>query len=270
MNRDERSVIESAAARGELSQRMLELQNTISALETFNRTVSHDLRAPIAGIVSLARLAEAALQRNDDSVARRMLPLIADQAECCTRMISALLDLARVEQVQLELRECDLKPLVLGVIDQLSLSQPGTPLPQVQVFRRLPLVIADEQVLRPALLNLMANAVKFTRGRRNPHIEVGGYSREQEATIFVRDNGVGFDAAAAAQLFEPFVRLHGANYDGHGVGLSIVRRAVERHGGRVWANSSAGRGACFFLTLRLARPFSAACVGPPAARTRDR
>lgn len=233
-------------------------QSVICELQAFNRSVSHDLRTPLAGIVTLARLADEALKRNDDSVARRMLALIAGQAESCTQMIAALLDLARVSEAGLTLAELELEPLIDDVIAQLSLSQPDTPLPTIEV-KRLPVVSADKNLLRPALLNLITNAIKFTRGRADARIEIGGSGGGAEATVFVRDNGVGFDPAAAAQLFSPFVRLHGPRFDGHGVGLSIVRSAVLRHGGRVWAESSPGRGACFYFTLP-SRPRSAPAV----------
>lgn len=247
MNRDERAAIETAAAKGDTSTPP-DPRSVIGELQAFNRSVSHDLRAPLAGIASLARLADDALKQGDDSVARRVLPLIANQSDCCSRMIEALLDLARVDQVELAPAELDLGWLIDDVIGQLSLSHPERRLPDIEVLP-LPVVTADAELLRPALLNLIANAVKFTRDCLDARIEVGGHRGTLETTVFVRDNGVGFDPAAASQLFLPFVRLHAASHDGHGVGLSIVRSAVQRHGGRVWAESSPGRGACFYFTL---------------------
>jgi signal transduction histidine kinase len=103
--------------------------------------------------------------------------------------------------------------------------------------------------LRAVLSNLIGNAVKFTRERSDGRIEVGAVSSGAQVCLQVRDNGVGFEPAAAVTVFAPFLRLHDDSYPGHGIGLSIVRRAVERHGGQVWAESSPGQGACFSFTL---------------------
>jgi len=99
------------------------------------------------------------------------------------------------------------------------------------------------------LANLIGNAIKFTRDSDSGRIEIGASSVQGGVEVYVRDNGVGFEAAAAERLFTPFTRLHGERFDGHGVGLSIVRRAVERHGGRVWAESQPGQGAVFRFSL---------------------
>jgi signal transduction histidine kinase len=104
-------------------------------------------------------------------------------------------------------------------------------------------------LLKPVLANLISNAIKFTRDVPAGRIEIGAGRTAAGVTVQVRDNGVGFDAAAAGQLFTPFARLHASTFDGHGVGLSIVRRAIERHGGSVWAESQPGQGAVFHFSL---------------------
>jgi len=226
----------------------VELHDVIAGLESFNRSVSHDLRSPLATIVSLSQLADRALRNDDGVVARRTLGLIASQAEDCLKMIHSLLRLASVRREELAVTEIDVAALVGEVTQQLLLADPQMPAISMQLQPRLT-VAADEGLLRPVLLNLIGNAVKFTRDRLNPRIDVGGFDDAAGVTLFVRDNGVGFDAAAMEQLFEPFVRLHGAHYEGHGIGLSIVRCAVERHGGCVWATSVADEGACFYFTI---------------------
>jgi hypothetical protein len=110
-------------------------------------------------------------------------------------------------------------------------------------------VHADPELLRMILTNLITNAVKFTRGCAQPRIEVGAQAVEHGVEVFVRDNGIGFEPHQAERLFQPFHRLHGAAYEGSGVGLSIVQRAVARHGGRVWALAAARGGASFHFTL---------------------
>jgi len=237
-----------ASLEQKVAQRTAELQELVSGLESFNRSVSHDLRGPLGGIAGLAGLAIEALEAGDDSVARRVLPAIANQAESSTRLVGSLLTLARVGDARLQRAPVELAPLVHEVLEQLAQAEPREPLPPVDV-QPVPTVMGDVELLRPVMVNLLANAIKFVRGRPSPHIEVGGSADDREVTISVCDNGVGFPSDEARTLFQPFTRLHGKQFAGHGVGLSIVRRAVERHGGRVWATSEPDRGACFYFTL---------------------
>jgi signal transduction histidine kinase len=122
------------------------------------------------------------------------------------------------------------------------------------VLAELPVVDADPALLRAVLTNLIGNALKFSERRAEGRVRVYAETGAEGVTVHVTDNGEGFDAASAALLFQPFQRLHGAAYEGHGVGLSIVRRAVERHGGRVWAQGQLGGGATFSFSLPQAAP----------------
>jgi signal transduction histidine kinase len=259
-----------------VAERTIDLQEMVSGLESFNRSVSHDLRGPLGGIAGLAQMALQALERNDDSVARRVLPMIVRQSELSTHMLSSLLTLARVGDATLKRSPVALDGLVREVIDQLALATPDRALPEF-VIHDLPTIEADPELLRPAFANLIGNAVKFTAKSAAPRVEIGARHQApdpgQEAdqtTIFIKDNGPGFDPAAAQRLFEPFVRLHGVQFEGHGVGLSIVRRAISRHGGRVWADAEPGSGACFYLTLPdapIGTLSTAAASRPPARAT---
>jgi signal transduction histidine kinase len=163
--------------------------------------------------------------------------------------MAALLSLARMGDAALQRQAVDLRRLVHQVVDQLRLEQGDRPMPQIEVAPELPSVNADPELLRPVLANLIGNAIKFTRDAGAGRVQVDATSTADGVTVDVRDNGVGFDAEAAQRLFTPFVRLHEGQFDGHGVGLSIVRRAVERHGGRVWAESQPGQGAVFSFSL---------------------
>jgi signal transduction histidine kinase len=231
-----------------VEQRTTDLRSMVDGLESFNRSVSHDLRGPLGGISGAARLASDALQRGDDTLARRVLPLIADQAENSTRLVAALLSLAQVGDMALHVQAVDLRRLVAEVVDQLALERGAAKLPQIEI-EALPQVNADPVLLQRVLANLIGNAIKFSRDGESGRIEIGATSTPGEVEVFVRDNGVGFEADKTAGLFAPFVRLHGSGFAGHGIGLSIVRRAVERHGGRVWAESQPGRGAVFRFSL---------------------
>ncbi len=232
-----------------VAERTADLQNLVAGLESFNRSVSHDLRGSLGGIGGLARLANESLQQGDDALARRALPLIAAQAENATRLMAALLSLAKVGDAPLQREVVDLRRLVGQVVDQLVLEQGDKPMPSIDIANDMPTAHADPELLKPVLANLIGNAIKFTRDTHAGLIQIGAVSAIGAVTVHVRDNGVGFDAEAAARLFTPFVRLHDAGFDGHGVGLSIVRRAVERHGGHAWAESQPGQGAVFSFTL---------------------
>ena len=238
----------NASLEATVAQRTVDLQDMVAALESFNRNVSHDLRGSLGGIAGAARLADDALRRGDDTLAHRVLPLIASQAEDSVRLVAALLSLAKVSDATLHYQVVNLRKLVQETVDQLRLEQGSQAMPQIEIMD-LPDVNADPDLLRRVFANLIGNAIKFTRGVESGRIDIGATTEGAAVSLYVRDNGVGFDAAAATRLFSPFVRLHAQKFDGHGVGLSIVRRAVERHGGRVWAESRPGQGAVFHFSL---------------------
>lgn len=232
-----------------VAARTADLQNMVAGLESFNRSVSHDLRGPLGGIEGLARLSLDALQSGDSEVARRVLPAIASQAQTSGRLVAALLELARVGDAALHRDDVDLAALVRDTVHQLtSLHHGPSALPRIHVGP-LPTVHADRDLLRPVFVNLIGNALKFSRHAADARIEIGASANDEEFVVCVKDNGVGFPPEVAERLFMPFTRLHGAAYDGHGVGLSIVRRAVERHGGRAWAEAAPQQGAAFYFTL---------------------
>lgn len=240
----------NASLEATVAERTEELQRLVDGLESFNRTVSHDLRGALGGIAQASRLALRQLQAGDNRFAHQALPLIAQQAEDLQKQMTGLLALARTSEITLRLEPIDVGALAAEIVEQLRQQQgEARPLPRIDIAADMPSVLADPELLRPALLNLIANAVKFTRDVPSPHVQIGAQPIEGGVEVFVRDNGPGFEPAAAARLFSPFVRLHGAQYEGHGVGLSIVRRAIERHGGRVWAEGETGRGAVFRFCL---------------------
>jgi signal transduction histidine kinase len=224
------------------------LEDLVASLEAFNRSVSHDLRGPLGGIAGLARLASDALGSGDVAMAQRSLAAISTQAETSTKLVAALLQLARMGDADLAPRRVSLQALTGDVIAQLKHDRPDAAQAR-WIVGTLPDVQADADLLRPVLVNLITNALKFSRDADPPTVRIEASADNGEVTVVVRDNGVGFDSAAAGQLFEPFARLHGRAFEGHGIGLSIVRRAVERHGGRVWAEAEPERGAAFHFTL---------------------
>ncbi|MFO1329605.1 MAG: sensor histidine kinase [Rubrivivax sp.] len=239
-----RRVNDSLEAR--VAERTAELRGMVAALESFNRSVSHDLRGPLGGMAHALALADEALAAGDLDTVRRLLPAVKDQAESSAELVHALLRLAHAGQDELRREHVALDRLVAASLDQLRGPQ-AEALPVT--VGTLPAIDGDPGLLRQVFVNLLGNALKFSRDAVPPRVEVGATQLQGQTVLYVRDNGVGFAPDAAARLFEPFQRLHGARFAGSGVGLSIVRRIVERHGGRLWAESEPGRGATFYFTL---------------------
>jgi signal transduction histidine kinase len=224
------------------------LQARIDDLTNFNRHVAHDLRDALASVVSIARLAQAAIDEGQPETALRMIGLAARQAQGGADLVADLLLLAQAEACALPAKPVDLADLARSAVDQVCSASVRDACPAI-VLHALPLAWGVPGLLRQVFVNLVANAVKFTREVPHPRIEVGATPGAHGPVLYVKDNGVGFDPAQAARLFRPFERLHGAGYPGHGIGLSIVKRVVERHGGRVWAESRDAGGAAFCFTL---------------------
>lgn len=237
-------------ATGPVGEQQHDLQDVILGLESFGRNVAHELRGPLGGIAGLARLGCGRLDQQDPLAARAILAAIAEQAELSLSLISALFTLARVGDAPLALTRIDPSLVIDDVWRSLAVASPESSAVEL-VVGELPLVVGDTSLMHLVFTNLIGNAVKFSRHRARPRIEVGATRQPGSASIFVRDNGDGFVASASTRMFEPFVRLHGNRFEGHGLGLAIVRQAMQRQGGEVHAESSA-RGACFRLLLRAA------------------
>ena len=231
-----------------VAERTAELSNMVAGLESFNRSVSHDLRGPLGGMAHALRLAEAALHEQRLDEVHHILAVVATQAEASTELVHALLTLARVGSEPLQPQPVDLGTVVTESLAELRGPAAAADALPVTV-QPLPTVTADAGLVRQVFVNLLGNALKFSSEAATPRVEVGTSLQQGQMVFHVRDNGVGFAPAAAERLFEPFQRLHGASFQGTGVGLSIVKRIVDRHGGRLWAESAPGQGATFFFTL---------------------
>jgi signal transduction histidine kinase len=223
------------------------LSSMVAGLESFNRSVSHDLRGPLGGMAHAARLAQQALMQGRLDDVHRMLGLLATQADDSSSLVTSLLALARAGSDDLHPRALDTEALVNEALEQLRGADPSIRCPVT--VQPLPTVTADPGLLRQVFVNLLANALKFSAGSAQPAVKVGAVTQDGQTVLYVCDNGVGFSSAEAGRLFEPFQRLHEGLFPGSGVGLSIVKRIIDRHGGRLWAESAPGQGATFFFTL---------------------
>lgn len=232
----------------DLESANLALVQAVSDLEAFCYSVSHDLRAPLRVINGFATMLDelSAFPEQDD--ARVAVTRIRENTNRMSELLDDLLSFFRLGRRVLELGDVDMDDVVRETVTTLRLDDAGVEL-DIAPLGRVP---GDRALLADVFGNLLANAVKFSARRPAPRVEVRRSDDHGEAVFSVKDNGVGFHLDHASKLFEPFQRLHAADgYDGTGVGLAVVRRIVERHGGRVWAESSPSRGSTFRFTLPL-------------------
>lgn len=218
-------------------------------LEAFSYSVSHDLRSPLNTIHGFSHLLAKQLGKHADEKAQHYLSRIQAGAMQMGQLIEGLLSLSQMLRVQLRSERVDLSMLARNSLDARQAFEPER---QVTLHIESGLVAhGDERLLRVVMENLLGNAWKFSGQRAQAEIRVGQSSDAAgEPVFFVCDNGAGFDMAYVDKLFEPFQRLHGVSeFPGTGIGLATVRRIIGRHGGRIWAESSPGIGACFFFTL---------------------
>jgi len=239
-----------------VKQRTAELHDIIEGLESFNRSVSHDLRGPLGGIAGAARLARDCVAERNHDKADRFLQLVVSQADLTARMVDALLARARTSDVSLQRQRVDTGALLHEVVDSLQRARPDGTLP-ITVVGRMAEVYADPDLARQVFANLISNALKFASLVPQPHVVVGMSGSPEQPLFFVRDNGVGFDQVEAQRLFKPFSRLHGQRFEGSGIGLSIVKRIIDRHGGRIWVESAPEQGATFWFQFGRDPPSSA-------------
>jgi hypothetical protein len=232
----------------ELEAANRELSAANRELEAFAYSVSHDLRAPLRAIDAFSQLLTEQFRDVLPAEARRLLDRISARTHDMGQLIADLLQFARFSRQPLAKQVVNVTTLVEAVSRELRAEQPER---EVAIrVQNLPDAFADPALLKQVFVNLEANALKFTRNQQRPTIEIDGRCEAGECIYCVRDNGVGFDMRDAGKLFGIFQRLHRAEeFEGTGVGLCIVHRIVERHGGRVWAEAHPGEGATFNFAL---------------------
>ena len=229
-----------------MAQAALELAN--HELEAFSYSVAHDLRAPLRGMNGFAQVLLTKYRDQLDAEGQDWLEEILLNARKMGELIDGLLSLARVSKSDLRLERVDLSALARQVAVELAAQEPARAV-DVSILEGL-FAVVDPRLGRAIFENLLGNAWKFTRQVAKPRIEVGSTSHPRGRAFFVRDNGAGFDMAFASKLFSPFQRLHTVGeFPGTGIGLATVKRIVDRHGGRIWAEGLIDRGATFYFTI---------------------
>lgn len=229
-----------------ITERTQELKAANQELESFSYSVSHDLRAPLRAIDGFSYILLARTDLPGD--VRTQMQKVRQNVMQMDNLINALLNFSRMSRQPLQKEDIRPEHLVRDVIEELAQEQEGR---TVRItISPLPPCRGDPSLVRQVFLNLISNALKFTRKRETTEIEIGSFRLGNQTVYTVRDNGIGFDMQYADKIFTVFQRLHANHdYEGTGIGLAIVRRIIDRHGGRIWVESAVDKGTTFFFTL---------------------
>ncbi len=227
------------------------LEERTRELDSFNYSVSHDLRTPLQIIESFTYLLQdEEYRRKLGSEGNYLIQTIRDSGRKMADIVRGLLDLSRLERIDLTCTAVDMAALARETFGELAMLHPGRTISLLIDDARFPPGFGDPALLRQVLANIIGNAIKFTRIRPRAELELGSRTGDGETVYYVKDNGVGFNQGEAGKLFEVFHRLPShADFEGTGIGLAIVKRIIERHGGRVFAEAETDKGACFFFSL---------------------
>jgi len=248
-----RDVTEQREAQRALETSLANVRSAHQELESFSYSVSHDLRAPLRHIDGFVNLLRESAGDGLDERSKRYLNVISDAALRMGEMIDRLLELSRAGRIEMRKTRVNLEQMTEAVIEELRQESQGRTIDWT--IGPLEDIEGDPGMLRQVITNLLSNAIKYTRPRAEARVLIGMEKLEpHSATFFVRDNGVGFDMRYSDKLFGVFQRLHrNDEFEGTGIGLASVRKIVERHGGRIWADSQVDSGATFYFSLPRAR-----------------
>ena len=232
-----------------LRERGTALMRKTKELEAFTYSIAHDLKGPLREIEGFSSLLEKQFVDQGGPHVTHYINVIRKSSLRLTHMIDALLRYSRLEQQDLPRTRFNVLEMISGLLVDRQSQLPGIA-PQITVNLPFADLYGEPVSIRQALVNLLDNALKFSRHSPAPNISIGGQQTPTERILWVQDNGIGFDADQKEKLFGLFERLHNAQeYEGTGVGLAIVKMVADKHGGRVWAESSPGKGSTFFLAF---------------------
>ncbi len=233
----------------ELAKRSAALEASNKELEAFAYSISHDLRAPLRHVAGFAELLRSSAAPFLNEKSTRYLTVVLEESNRMGSLIDDLLAFSRIGRAEAHYSTISLQQIVQEAVTEARQDAEGRNI--VWRVEALPEWHGDRSMLRLVVINLISNAVKFTRTRSQPEIEIGCSERKNDhVVLFVRDNGVGFDMKYSNKLFGVFQRLHSQEvFEGTGIGLATVQRIVHRHGGRVWAEGKVEGGATFYFSL---------------------
>jgi light-regulated signal transduction histidine kinase (bacteriophytochrome) len=231
-----------------LAARVAELEAANKELESFNYTVSHDLRSPLTTIGGFCELLLGLGKSHLDDQCKSIIRHMRGTVRHMDQLIETLLNFSRISNLDLIRKKVDLSLIAGAVAAQLRMRDPNREVEFVIADRLV--AQGDAKLLREVIANLMDNAWKYTGKQEEGRIEFGGSVIDGEPVFFVKDNGPGFEMANAERLFFPFQRLHSREeFAGYGIGLSTAQRIIHRHGGKIWAEGAPNRGATFYFTV---------------------
>lgn len=252
-------ITERKAAEEKIVQLNAELEQRVTArthdlemaneeLKAFSYSVSHDLRAPLRAMGGFAEILEMQLGENVSPDARHAMKRIQENAVKMGQLIDRLLDFSTLNWLPVTKMQVSPAEIARVVFNELRSELNGRSV-EIEITE-LPKCEADPTLLKQVFTNLLSNALKYSRGKNPAIIKIGSLQEDEGIIYFVKDNGAGFDMEYANKLFRVFQRLHSADqFEGTGVGLAIVQRIIQRHGGRVWAEAEVDHGATFYFTI---------------------
>jgi PAS domain S-box-containing protein len=243
-----RDITDRKRAEEELKRYAAELEGVNQELESFSYSVSHDLRAPLRTLDGFSEIVIQDYGDRLDETGKDYLNRIRKASQTMSRLIDDLLKLSRIARIEMHEEKVNLSDVAQSIVEELKANQPDR---QSQILITPEIwVKGDKELLRICLNNIMQNAWNFTARCHVARIELSLSEKNGEKVYYIKDNGVGFDMQYADKLFQPFQRLHSNNeFQGTGIGLTIVQRVIKRHGGHIWAESEIGKGATFYFTL---------------------
>lgn len=228
-----------------LNENLQKRLEQVEFLDSFNASISHDLISPLNSIIAVASLLQTMPMEGE---ALDLVNLIMKSSDRMAKLIKDLLHFSRQAHEEISATTFSMRDLVHQAIDDIALSMP---LDKTQVIiHDMPIVQGDNNMLKQVWINLISNAVKYSQKKESPRVEIGVAQEQGRQVYFIKDNGAGFDMKDYGKLFEIFRRLHSEkDFNGTGIGLAIVKRVVEKHNGKIWADSTPGQGSNFYFTL---------------------
>ncbi len=220
----------------------------VQSLDSFNYSISHDLNSPLNAIMALTDILQHMPPEKVDAEVLEVVGHINKSVEKMSRLIKDLLQFSRQVNAEIDKKENSMSDLVEEVVHDIGMT---TPLDQTEIIvHKLPNALGDQSMLKQVWTNLISNAIKYSQKKEKPRVEIGVQQENGKLVYFVKDNGAGFDMKNYTRLFKVFQRLHAdKEFKGTGVGLALVKRIVDRHDGRIWAESNPGQGTNFYFTL---------------------
>lgn len=231
-----------------IAERTAQLEAANQELESFSYSVSHDLRSPLRAINGFTQLLAEEYEQSFDEDGRSLLAEIIANSKRMGELIDNLLEFSHVGKQKLSIAEINMVSLVEAVVSDLQRQESHRAIAvSVQPIKSSR---GDRNLIKQVLVNLIANAFKYTSKNDRATVEIGSFTKDNQEVYFVKDNGVGFDMRYYEKLFGVFQRLHSNNeFEGTGVGLAIIHRIINKHSGKVWAEAKVNEGACFYFSL---------------------